>query len=60
LETFSGESGQDKYELILSFGSKSLSRYTRGLNIRECVPGPEDSGWIEVDQDEKTIIVRLL
>ena|SRR5687768_1342290 len=57
---FSGESGQDRYELILSFGRKSLSRYARGLDIKECVPSPEDSNWIEVNQEQKTIMVRLL
>jgi hypothetical protein len=60
MTAFSGETGQDKYELILNFGPKSLSRYARGLDIRECIPHPDDTHWVEVDRKNKTITVKLL
>lgn len=41
MSAFIGITGQDKYELTLKFGKKALSRYTRGLDVSECVLSPE-------------------
>ncbi len=60
MKAFSGESGQDKYQLILNFGPKSLSKYARGFDIKECIPGTANNDWFEVDQENKTIIINLL
>lgn len=60
MTAYIGFDGQDKYELILNFGRKALSRYARGLDIKECIPPPTDSGWYEVDQINKVVIVNLL
>lgn len=49
LTAYTGKTGQDLYELTMHFGSKSLSRYARGMDITECVPSAETGNWIEVD-----------
>lgn len=58
LQAFCGYDGQDKYDLILEFGNKSLSRYMRGLDIKECLP--EDNTTLTVDVDQKTLKLVLL
>jgi hypothetical protein len=42
MTAFTGQTGQDKYELILRFGENALSRYSRDLSLEECMPNPED------------------
>ena len=60
LKAFIGKNGQDKYELILKFGSKSLSKYARDLNLEDCFPNKSFNDWIEIDIVEKVIIMQLL
>ena len=59
MEAFCGKDGQDRYELILNLGRKSLSRYARNLDLKVCVPNPEDGSWFDVDQEQKIIMVHL-
>ena len=59
LLVYIGPAGQDKYELILKFGTKALSRYARGLDICECVPGAESDNWWDVDIDRRTMLIQL-
>ena len=54
-----GIDGQAKYEMILRFGKKSLSRYSRNLDIRECIPNREDDDWITINEQSSLIIVDL-
>lgn len=58
LKAFIGKDGQTEYELILKFGSKSLSRYARDLEIEECVPVDKEN-WFTIDTDNKIIEVQL-
>jgi hypothetical protein len=41
------------------FGLKALSRYARGLDLKECVPTKDTQGWIRLDIDEKKIELQL-
>jgi hypothetical protein len=59
MTAFMGLSGQDKYELTLKFGNKSLSKYTRDLDISECVPNPENSNWFDIDIESQKISIQL-
>jgi hypothetical protein len=59
MTAFIGLSGQDKYELTLKFGNKSLSKYARGLDISECVPNPENSDWFDIDIEKQKISIQL-
>lgn len=56
---FVGQTGQDNYELILRFGRKALSRHARDLRIEECVPNSEDNSWLDIDTDNKKIVIQL-
>jgi len=59
MTAFIGLSGQDKYELILKFGNKALSKYARDLDITECVPDPESSNWFDIDLERQQILINL-
>lgn len=59
LKAYLGKDGQTEYELILKFGSKSLSRFARGLDLTVCVPNPEKADWFEVDTVQHKIVVQL-
>lgn len=56
---YMGPTGQDIYELTLKFGKKALSRYARGLDISECVSGPESDNWLDVDIERRIILIQL-
>jgi hypothetical protein len=57
---FIGSDGQDRYTLIIKFGNKSLSKYARGLDIKECVPDVTADNWYTIDITKKTLIIHLL
>jgi hypothetical protein len=59
LKAFVGKDGQTEYELILKFGSKALSRFARNLDIKECVPGPNELHWCDIDTAQNRIEVQL-
>jgi hypothetical protein len=59
LTACTGITGQDKYELTIHLGSKSLSRYARGLDITECIPSAETDDWVEVDPALHRISIQL-
>lgn len=59
LTAFAGLLGQDKYELILKFGNKALSKYTRDLDISECVPNSENKNGFEFDIERRKISIQL-
>lgn len=54
---FIGKTGQNECELIINFGSKSLSRFARGLLINECIPDSERSDWLTVDPVNKRLVL---
>lgn len=54
-----GESGQDQYEMRLKLGSKSLSNYSQGLSLIDCLPGNKSMKWITLDVENKKIELRL-
>ena len=59
LTAFIGKDGQSKYELLLKFGRKSLSRYARNLDIKECIPNIEKTDWFIIDTKLKKIEIQL-
>lgn len=60
LKAFLGQDGQDKYNLYLKLGNKSLSRYSRTLSIEECFPPANKNDWYTIDVAKKEIIIYLL
>ena len=59
MTAFTGQTGQDKYELTLRFGRKALSRYARDLSLEECVPNSETNNWLYVVPTNKKILIQL-
>ena len=59
LKAFIGKDGQTEFELVLKLGNKALSRYARNLDIRECLPGPDNPEFMMVDVGRKRIEIRL-
>lgn len=59
LLAFIGKDGQDKYELTLHFGNKSLARFARGLEMVECIPDRTGNDWFELDIERKKIRIML-
>jgi hypothetical protein len=57
LKAFIGKDGQTRYDLILKFGPKSLSRYARGLNLERCLP--ENIQGIFIHTANKALIIQL-
>jgi hypothetical protein len=60
VSAYFGKDGQDEYSMLIRFGSRSLSRYARGLDIKECVPSIEENDWYIIDEENKTITIQLL
>lgn len=54
-----GKTGQDKYDLLIKFGPKSLSRYARGLDVATCISDSIQPGWYEIDVAQKQLTVYL-
>ena len=59
LKAFIGKDGQTEYELTLKFGRKSLSRYARNLDIKECIPNIEKTDWFIIDTKLKKMAIQL-
>ena len=59
MTAFAGLDGQDKYKLVLKFGKKSLSKYARDLDIKECLPDIQKTNWLIFDERNKTIEIQL-
>ncbi len=58
LAAWIGTDGQTNYELTLRLGNKALSRYARGLSLKECIPA-ESSDWFTIDIQGKSIDILL-
>ena len=56
----SGLREQHAYTLTLKFGNKALSRYIRGLSLKECLPSEELSDTLILDIAKKEITLHLL
>lgn len=57
---FVGKNGQAKYELVLNLGDRALSKYSRGLDLKVCIPDPTNGSWYKINVERKTLTVQLL
>ncbi len=57
---WTGTDGQEKYQLVMKLGDKSLSRYANDLDLNDCLPSSETSDWLVVDLEHRTIELLLL
>ena len=60
VKAFIGKDGQGEYSLLMKFGRKSLSKYARDLDIRDCVPEVDENDWYRIDTETNKIIIQLL
>ena len=60
LTAFVGVDGQDKYEVVLLFGTKALGKYARGLDISDCIPDFQTTGGFIFDRFKNQLVVELL
>ena len=55
-----GKTGQTEFKAIINFGKKALSKYTKEMDLIECIPDLESQvKWIEFDIENKTINIEL-
>ncbi|SDF75568.1 hypothetical protein [Chitinophaga filiformis] len=59
LKAFIGKDGQSEYELVLKLGNKALSRHARNLDIKECIPDPEEVDWLDIDIKKRRLEIQL-
>lgn len=59
MTAFCGNTGQEKYDLVLLLGRKALSRYARGLDIIDCIPSSPGNEWFDIDILRRQMIIQL-
>lgn len=59
LKALIGKDGQTEYELTLKFGNKALNRYSKNMDIKECMPNPEKQNWFYIDTVQNKIEIQL-
>lgn len=59
LRAFVGKDGQTEYDLVVKFGPKALSRYSRGLSIQDCITANSEENWLTIDTNARRIEVKL-
>jgi len=60
VKAFIGKDGQTAYELTLKFGNKALSRFARNLDMKECVPNPENNMCFVIDTKLNKMEIQLV
>lgn len=54
-----GETGQDRYKMILQLGRWSRKRALKGRDLRECLPETDAVNWVEVDELNYSVTIKL-
>lgn len=54
-----GYSGQEEYEMTIKLGQYSLRRYSKGIDLLDCVPSGDSTDWVTLDMEKKTIELQL-
>ena len=52
-------SGNTVYELTIKFGKYSLRRYAKGTSLIDCIPDPDSTDSINIDAENKKIVLTL-
>lgn len=60
LKAFIGQDGQSEYALILKLGNKAFSRYSRNLDIKECMPDMQSRGTWNIDIEARTMEIQFV
>ncbi|MDB5142678.1 MAG: hypothetical protein JWQ66_1391 [Mucilaginibacter sp.] len=54
-----GSSRQDKYKMVIRLGSESLGKCLKGLRLNNCLPSNESLDWVDLDIQNRIIILQL-
>jgi hypothetical protein len=54
-----GVTGQDKYKMTIKLGDKSFEELKKGLSLNNCLPSEESLDWVDIDIQNKSIILQL-
>ena len=54
-----GNSGQERYDLVIKFGNQALKRVAKGKSLLDCIPDSDPNGWIEIDVVSKKLKIKL-
>lgn len=55
-----GKDGQTKFTMTVRFGKYALRRYAKGTDLTDTLPDENETSWVTLDLDRKTIEVQLL
>ncbi len=58
-KSYIGKTGQDEYQMTIKFGTNALSKYEKGLDIKDCIPDVEERDWYIINTDRKHISIQL-
>lgn len=53
------KSANTVYELTIKLGKYSLRRYAKGTSLIDCMPNPDQTEWINIDAEDKKIVLKL-
>ncbi len=56
---WSGYCGQDIYKMIIRLGDKSWEKCMKGHSLIRCIPSDKSIDWVDLDIDNKSIILQL-
>ncbi len=56
---FIGKNGQDRFEMTIHFGNKSLNNFLKDLDLKECVPSENNLDWMRIAIQSKKIDLFL-
>ena len=54
-----GKNGQDEYEMTVRFGKYAFRRYMNGTDMTDCIPSADSMDWLDIDTNNKWIVIRL-
>ena len=55
-----GMTGQDKYSVFIKLGDKSLETCLKGLSLNNCIPSDESRDWVQLNIENKSIVLQLI
>ncbi|QNR23843.1 hypothetical protein [Croceimicrobium hydrocarbonivorans] len=54
-----GKDGQDEYEMTIRLGQSALGRCAKGAEMLDCIPSSDSMNWIDIEPQNRRIVIRL-
>ena len=58
-EAWLGYSGQDIYKMTMRLGEKSWEKCLKGHGLIRCLPNDKSMDWVDIDIENRTIVLQL-